>query len=55
MPENRIEIYDESHSINEDRFITIGLTDEILRRTSHNTRQCDRYPCSLWYWDGVHP
>ncbi len=55
MPENRIEIYDESHGINEDRFITIGLTDEILRRASHNTRQCDRYPCSLWYWDGVHP
>lgn len=30
LDKNRIEIYDESHSINEDRFITIGLADEIL-------------------------
>lgn len=27
---NRIEIYDEAHSIDEDRYITIGLVDEVL-------------------------
>lgn len=30
LDENRIEIYDEAHSIDEDRFITIGLVEEIL-------------------------
>lgn len=31
LDENRIEIYDEAHSnINEERYITIGLADEIL-------------------------
>lgn len=28
--ENRIEIYDEEHSIDEDRFITIGMASDIL-------------------------
>ncbi len=28
--EDRIEIYDEKHSINEDRYITIGLAGEVL-------------------------
>ena len=27
---NRIEIYDEIHSIEEDRYITIGLADKVL-------------------------
>lgn len=30
LDKNRIEIYDESHSIYEDRYITIGLADEVL-------------------------
>lgn len=31
LDENRIEIYDKAHSnINEERYITIGLADEIL-------------------------
>jgi Uncharacterized protein conserved in bacteria len=30
LDENRIEIYDETHSINEDRYITIGLANEVL-------------------------
>ena len=30
LDENRIEIYDEAHSIDEDCFITIGLVEEIL-------------------------
>lgn len=30
LGENRIEIYDETHSIDEGRFITIGLVEEIL-------------------------
>lgn len=28
--ENRIEIYDEAHSIDEERYITIGLAGEVL-------------------------
>ncbi len=28
--ENRIEIYDEAHSMDEDRYITIGLAGEVL-------------------------
>ena len=28
--ENRIEIYDEAHSMGEDRYITIGLAGEVL-------------------------
>lgn len=30
LDENRIEIYDEVHSIDEDRYITIGLAGEVL-------------------------
>ena len=30
LDENRIEIYDEDHSLDEDRYITIGLADEVL-------------------------
>lgn len=30
LDEKRIEIYDEAHSIEEDRYITIGLADEVL-------------------------
>lgn len=30
LDENRIEIYDEVHSIDEERYITIGLADEVL-------------------------
>lgn len=30
LDENRIEIFDEAHSITEDRFITIGLAEEVL-------------------------
>ena len=30
LDQNRIEIYDKAHSINEDRYITIGLADEVL-------------------------
>ena len=30
LDENRIEIYDESHSDTEDRFITIGTVEEVL-------------------------
>lgn len=30
LNENRIEIYDETHSIEEDRYITIGLAGDIL-------------------------
>ena len=30
LDENRIEIYDEAHSIEEDRYITIGLAGEVL-------------------------
>lgn len=30
LDENRIEIYDETHSIHEDRYITIGLAGDIL-------------------------
>lgn len=30
LDENRIEIYDEEHSIEEDRYITIGLAGEVL-------------------------
>ncbi len=30
MDENRIEIYDEAHSMDEDRYITIGLAGEVL-------------------------
>lgn len=30
LDEKRIEIYDEVHSIDEDRYITIGLADEVL-------------------------
>lgn len=30
LDENRIEIYDEAHSMDEDRYITIGLAGEIL-------------------------
>lgn len=30
LDKNRIEIYDESYSIYEDRYITIGLADEVL-------------------------
>lgn len=30
LDEDRIEIYDEVHSINEDRYITIGKADDIL-------------------------
>lgn len=28
--ENRLEFYDETHSIEEERYITIGLVDEVL-------------------------
>ena len=28
--ENRLEFYDEAHSVEEDRYITIGLVDEVL-------------------------
>ena len=30
LDENRIEIYDEANSIDEDRYITIGMTGDIL-------------------------
>ena len=30
LDENRIEIYDEVHSTNEDRYITIGMAGEVL-------------------------
>lgn len=30
LDESRIEIYDESHSIDEERYITIGLAGEVL-------------------------
>ncbi|MBD5152386.1 MAG: BrnT family toxin [Oscillibacter sp.] len=30
LDENRIEIYDEAHSIDEERYITIGLAGEVL-------------------------
>lgn len=30
LDENRIEIYDEAHSKDEDRYITIGLAGEVL-------------------------
>lgn len=30
LDKNRIEIYDEAHSIEEDRYITIGLAGEVL-------------------------
>ncbi len=30
LDENRIEIYDEAHSMDEDRYITIGLAGEVL-------------------------
>ena len=30
LDENRIEIYDEVHSVDEDRYITIGLAGEVL-------------------------
>lgn len=30
LDENRIEIYDETHSMEEDRYITIGLAGDIL-------------------------
>lgn len=30
LDENRIEIYDEEHSIDEERYITIGLANDIL-------------------------
>lgn len=30
LDENRIEIYDEAHSMEEDRYITIGLAGEVL-------------------------
>lgn len=30
LDENRIDIYDEAHSVEEDRYITIGLADEVL-------------------------
>lgn len=30
LDENRIEIYDEEHSHDEDRFITIGMADKVL-------------------------
>ena len=30
LDENRIEIYDEEHSIEEDRYITIGLAGDVL-------------------------
>lgn len=30
LDENRIEIYDEEHSMDEDRYITIGLAGEVL-------------------------
>lgn len=30
LDENRIEIFDEAHSIDEDRYITIGLAGDIL-------------------------
>lgn len=28
--ENRLEFYDESHSVNEERYITIGMVHEVL-------------------------
>ena len=30
LDDNRIEIYDAAHSMEEDRYITIGLADEVL-------------------------
>lgn len=30
LDENRIEIYDEAHSVDEDRYITIGLAGDVL-------------------------
>ena len=30
LDENRIEIYDEAHSLDEDRYITIGLAGDVL-------------------------
>lgn len=30
LDENRIEIYDKAHSIDEDRYITIGLAGDVL-------------------------
>lgn len=30
LDENRIEIYDEAHSMDEDRYITIGMAGDIL-------------------------
>lgn len=30
LDENRIEIYDEAHSIEEERYITIGMAGEVL-------------------------
>lgn len=30
LDEKRIEVYDEAHSIDEDRYITIGLVEDIL-------------------------
>lgn len=30
LDENRVEIYDEAHSMDEDRYLTIGLADDVL-------------------------
>lgn len=30
LDENRIEIYDELHSVNEERYVTIGMANDIL-------------------------